>query len=248
MKTPRPQPPAPTRGFLARNRVAVAAAVVVALVVAAVSTAVYVLHPGGGTTNARSSSAPAHGSLIYDAKLDSASTWSGGSAPSPDPADSVGISYPNGSIDFKIQKPGANLYATFDGPRLKNYVADFVFRADAGSDFGLNWEMIPRGDNETADVYLHIDFAQEAMTLVLSPDGSDNQALIATTPVPHLQSGSTTDIAAVVDGGTITLYLNGNRVGKASETKASGAASPSLDLNGDHGSLHILSLRYYALP
>ena len=249
MKTPRPQPPAPTPGFLARNRVAVAAGVVVALVIASVAAALYALHPGGGTSNARSATAPAHGSLIYNAKLDSASTWSGGAEPSPDPAGSVAIAYPSGSIDLKIQKTGgADLYATFDGPRLKNYVADFVFKAEAGSDYGLNWEIIPRGDNETADVYLHIDFAQEAMTLVLAPDGSDNQALIATTAVPHLQSGSTTDVAAVVDRGTITLYLNGNRVGQASETKASGAASPSIDLSGDHGTLHIQSLRYDALP
>ena len=108
--------------------------------------------------------------------------------------------------------------------------------------------MIPGTDTESADVYLHIDFAQENMTLVLSPHDGDNRALIATVAVPRLQQGNTTDIAAVVDGGTITLYLNGTKVGQATETKASGAASPAIDLSGDHGTLHILSLRYYALP
>ena len=34
----------------------------------------------------------------------------------------------------------------------------------------------------------------------------------------------------------------------ATETQASGAAPPAIDLSGDHGTLHILSLRYYALP
>ena len=64
----------------------------------------------------------------------------------------------------------------------------------------------------------------------------------------RLQQGSTTDVAAVVNGGTITLYLNGNKVGQASETKASGAASPAINLSGDHGALHSLSLRYCAVP
>src|SRR5436309_15323527 len=106
--------------------------------------------------------------------------------------------------------------------------------------------MIPGTDTESADVYLHIDFAQENMTL--APHDGTNPAFTATIPVPRLQQGTTTDIAAAVDGGTITLYLNGTKVGQASETKASGAASPAIDLSGDHGTLHILSLRYYALP
>jgi hypothetical protein len=224
----------------------VAGGVIAALVIASVAVALFALHPGG-TTNAGASSGPAHGSLIYEIKP-AASSWGGGTEPSPDPAQSVGISYPGGSIDLKILKTGANLYGEFDGPRLKNYVSDFVFRADAGSDFVLDWEMIPGTETENADVYLHIDFAQESMTLLLSPHDGSNEALTATIPVPRLQQGSTTDITAVVSSGSVTLYLNGSKVGQASQTKASGAASPAINLNGDHGTLHILSLRYYALP
>ena len=216
------------------------------MVVASIAVALVALRPGG-LSGVQSNKGPAHGSLIFDLKP-AASAWSGGAEPSPDPDKSVGISYAGGSVDLKILATGANLYGEFDGPRLKNYVADFVFKGDAGSDFGLNWQVIPGTDTESADVYLHIDFAQENMTLVLSPHDGDNQALIATVAVPRLQQGNTTDIAAVVDGGTITLYLNGTKVGQATETKASGAASPAIDLSGDHGTLHILSLRYYALP
>jgi len=242
-----PAPKAPgAGGGLQRSRILIAGGVIALLLVASVAVAVVALRPGG-TSGVQSTNGPAHGSLIFAVKP-APSAWSGGAEPSPDPDKSVGISYPSGSVDLKILKTGANLYGEFDGPRLKNYVADFVFKGDTGSDFGLNWEMIPGTDTESADVYLHIDFAQENMTLVLAPHDGDNQALTATIPVPRLQQGTTTDIAAAVDGGTITLYLNGTKVGQASETKASGAASPAIDLSGDHGTLHILSLRYYALP
>jgi serine/threonine protein kinase len=244
--------PAPPRrapsagGRFPRSRILIAAGVVALLVVASVAVALLAQRPGG-TSAVQSNKGPAHGSLLFDLKPNAAA-WSGGAEPSPDPDKSVGISYTSGSIDLKVLKTGANLYGEFDGERLKNYVADFVFKADTGSDFGLNWEMIPGTDTEQADVYLHIDFAQEDMTLVLSPHQGDIQALTATIPIPRLQQGSTTDITAAVNSGTITLYLNGNKVGQGSETRASGAATPAIDLSGDHGTLHILSLRYYAPP
>jgi serine/threonine protein kinase len=205
------------------------------------------LHPVG-TSSARSTSGPAHGSLIYDLRPTSAAAWSGGAEPSPDPAGSVTISYPPGSLDLHIVKAGAGLGAAFDGPALKNYVADFVFKADTGSDFGLNWQLVSASGTEQAEVDLHVDVAQEAMTLVLSPYSGSDQAMTPTIAIPGLQRGITTDIAVVVNTGTITVYLNGKNVGKGSETKASGPASPGFYINGDHGTLHILSLRYYALP
>ncbi len=175
-------------------------------------------------------------------------SWTGGTEPSPDPAQSMSIAYPSGSIDLHILKSGGGISAGFDGPSLKNYVADFVIKADTGSDFGVNWQLIAAGDNEKAEVYLHIDVAGETMTLILSPyDGSD-QAMTAAIPVPGLQRGTTADIAAVVNSGTVALYLNGNKVGEASETKATGPASPGFYMNGTSGTLHVLSLRYYALP
>jgi len=225
-----------------------AAALALVAVLAIVSVAIYLsgAHPGG-TSNARSSAGPAHGSLVYDVKLSKAS-WTGGTEPSPDPAQSMSIAYPNGSIDLHILKSGAGISAGFDGPSLKDYVADFVLEADSGSDFALNWQLIAAGDNEKAEVYLHIDVAGETMTLILSPyDGSD-QAMTASIPVPGLQRGSTADIAAVVSSGSVALYLNGSKVGQGSETRATGPASPGFYMNGTSGTLHVLSLRYYALP
>ncbi len=225
-----------------------AAALALVAVLAIVSVALYLsgARPGG-TSNPRTNAGPAHGSLVYDVKLNSKS-WTGGTEPSPDPAQSMSIAYPSGSIDLHILKSGGGLSAGFDGPSLKNYVADFVIKADAGSDFAVNWQLIAAGDNEKAEVYLHIDVAGETMTLILSPyDGSD-QAMTATLPVSGLQRGTTADIAAVVNSGTVALYLNGNKVGEASETKATGPASPGFYMNGTSGTLHVLSLRYYALP
>lgn len=235
-----------TSGVFSRGRVLVAAGVVAVLVIASVAVALITLHPGG-TANARSTGGPAHGSLVYDLKLNS-TAWSGGVEPSPDPAKSVAISYPAGSIDLHIAAEGGGVSAEFDGPSLKSYVADFVFKTDTGSDFGLNWELITAAPNEQAEVYLHFDFAQETMTPILSPYNGSDSAMTATIAMPGVQSGSTTDVAVVVTGGSVTLYLNGKQVGQGKETKASGATSPSLYMNGNSGTLHILSLRYYALP
>jgi hypothetical protein len=243
---PAPGVAAAVRGGLPRSRVLVAAGVIALLVVASVAVALVALRPGS-TSGVQATNGPAHGSLLFDLKPTSAA-WSGGAEPSPDPDKSIGISYTSSSIDLHILKTGAGIGAEFDGPKLKNYVADLTLKADTGSDFGLNWEMITAGDNESAEVYLHIDFAQETMTLILSPYSGSDQAMTATIPVPRLQQGITADIAAVVSSGSITIYLNGDKVGQGSETKASGATSPTLYMNGDHGTLHILSMRYYALP
>jgi hypothetical protein len=226
----------------------VGAALALVAVLALVSVALYMsgAHPGG-TSNPRSNAGPAHGSLVYDVKL-SKTSWTGGTEPSPDPVQSMSIAYPSGSIDLHILKSGGGISAGFDGPSLKNYVADFVIKADTGSDFAVNWQLIAAGDNEKAEVYLHIDVAGETMTLILSPyDGSD-QAMTATIPVPGLQRGTIADIAAVVNSGTVALYLNGSKVGEASENRATGPASPGFYMNGTSGTLHVLSLRYYALP
>ena len=226
---------------------AVGLALVAVLAIGGVALYLSGAHPGLIGSNGTSSSEPAHGSLIYNLKLNS-TAWSGGTEPSPDPAQSMSIAYPGGSIDFHILKSGAGISAGFDGPSLKNYVADFVLKADTGSDFALNWQLIGAGNNEQAEVDLHIDITGETMTLVLSPYSGNDQEMTASIPVPGLQHATTADIAAVVSSGTVTLYLDGKKVGEGSETKATGPASPGFYMNGASGTLHVLSLRYYALP
>ncbi len=228
-----------------RGKMLIAGGVVAALVIASVAVALITLHPGG-TNNVGATGGPAHGSLVYDLKLNS-TAWNGGVEPSPDPAQSVAISYPAGSIDLHLAAKGGGISAEFDGPALKNYVGDFVFKTDAGSDFGLNWELITAGPNEQAEVYLHFDIAQESMTPILSPYNGSDSAMTATVALPGVQRGSTVEVAVVVKDGSVTLYLNGKQVGQGKETKASGATSPSFYMNGNSGTLHILSLRYYAL-
>ena len=223
-----------------------AAAIGLVAVLAIGSIAVYLAGVRGTSNNVHATKGPAHGSLIYELKLTGAA-WANGVVPSPDPADSMAFSYPAGSLDMHIVKPGG-VSAGFDGPALKNYVADFVFKAGTGSDFGLNWQLLAASGDEQAEVDMHIDVAQEAMTLLLAPYSGSDQAMLPTIAVPGLQRGTTADIAVVVNAGNIAVYLNGNKAGQASETKATGPATPGFYMNGDHGTLHILSLRYYALP
>jgi hypothetical protein len=97
-------------------------------------------------------------------------------------------------------------------------------------------------------VSLNIEVAQEAMTLYLSPYVGDTQALAGTIPVAGLQSGRTIDLGLAVNGTKIELYLGDRRVAQVNETRSTGATTPSFYLNGKSGTLHIQSLRYYAVP
>jgi hypothetical protein len=188
-----------------------------------------------------------HGSLIYDAKLTSAA-WSSGGAPAPNPANSVSVQYSASSIDLKILKDGAGFSGEFDGPALKEYVSHLVFRVDAGSDFEINWHVRGSGPSEAAEIGLNIEVAQEVMTLYLSPTVGSNQALAATIPAPGLQGGRTVDLGIVVKGTSVSMFLDNVRVAQVIETRSTGAAVPSFYMDGKSGALHILALRYYALP
>ena len=199
-------------------------------------------NPTGSVTNSPGGG-PTHGSLIYDASKTKA-VW-GAEEPSPDPAGSMQYGYSK-SIDIKLLKE-SSLYAEFDGPALKNYVADLVFHVDSGSDFYFDWEVRGRGPGETADVYLQINIPQETATLWLAPDGADNQPLTASQNVSGLQGGTTFDVALVVNDTTIRIYVNGKQVAQVTETRTTGASQPAIYLEGKSGALHIESLRYYAV-
>jgi hypothetical protein len=188
-----------------------------------------------------------HGSLIYDAKLSSAA-WGSDSVPSPDPAGSGSVGYGGSSIDIRILKDGANFSGEFDAPALKEYVSQLVFKVDAGSDFEMNWRVRGSGPTEAAEVGLNIQVAQEVMTLFLAPSSGSNQALAPTLAVKGMQSGRTVDLGIVVKGTAISIYLDGVRVAQSTETSSTGAATPGFYMDGKSGALHIISLRYYALP
>ena len=233
-------------GLARRTPVLIASGVVALLIVAATGYAI--LAPRlPQLTGLMSGGLPAHGSLVYDAKLD-ASAWAGGSAPSPDPEGSATVSYGAGSIDVHIAQPGAGLSCEFAGPNLKQYVAEFEFKTDAGSDFEVNWQIRGSAGSEDAEVNLNIQVADELMTLYLSPYQAGTTTLAGPISLSGAQGGRVINLAVVVKENTITVYLDGREVGKATETVSTGAASPTMYLDGKSGTLHILALRYYALP
>jgi len=187
----------------------------------------------------------AHGSLIYDASLDK-KAWSSGGEPSPDPAGSATVAYGK-SIDIHIAQDGAGLSGEFDGPSLKNYVSELVLSVDPGSDFEINWRVRGSGPNEAAEVGLNIQVSEESMTLYLSPNAGNNQALTAAIPLPGIQGGRIIHFGMLVNGPNISLYLDGKRVADVHETSSTGATTPAFDMDGKSGTLHIVSLRYYAV-
>jgi len=187
----------------------------------------------------------AHGSLIYDASLDK-KAWSSGGEPSPDPVGSATLAYGK-SIDIHIAQDGAGLSGEFDGPSLKNYVSELVLSVDPGSDFEMNWRVRGSGPNEAAQVGLNIQVSEESMTLYLSPDVGNNQALTAAIPLPGIQGGRVVHLGMLVNGPNISLYIDGKRVADVHETSSTGATTPAFGMDGKSGTLHIVSLRYYAV-
>jgi serine/threonine protein kinase len=239
--------PPPTSPRWGRRPIAIgAAALVVLLVIGGLAYAAYSgsKGPGQSTTTDPGLS---HGSLIYDAKL-SAAAWATDNAPTPNPARSGTLGYGGSSIDLRFIKDDVSFSGEFDAPALKEYVSHFVMKMDPGSDFEITWRIRGSGPTEAAEIGLNIQVAQEAMTLFLSPNVGSNQALAPTLPVPGLQSGRTIDIGVVVKGTTISLFVDGVRVAQATDTRSTGATTPGFDMDGKSGALHILAVRYYALP
>jgi len=189
---------------------------------------------------------PSHGSLIYQTDL-AKGGWTDNHAPSPDPAGGMTIGSSSTSVDLKLNQDGASVSGEFDGPGLKNYVANVVLRADTGSDMEFDWAVRSRASNETADVFLNLQVNQESMTLYLSPDGASNQALTPALTVPGLQGGTTMDLWIVVNGSNIQLWLGSKKVADINETAASGGTTPNFYLQGKSGTMHILAVRYYAV-
>jgi len=238
----RPKPPPMPHGVPARRSLWLLAGAAALVALLALAGVLYAASRGPSRAN---QTGLAHGSLIYDASLDK-KAWSSGGEPSPDPAGSVTVGYGK-SIDIHIAQEGAGLSGEFDGPSLKNYVAELALSVDPGSDFEMNWRMRASGPNEAAQVGLNIQVSEESMTLYLSPDVGNNQALTAAIPVPGIQGGRIVHLGILVNGPNISLYLDGKRVADVHETSSTGATTPAFDMDGKSGTLHIVSLHYYAV-
>ena len=111
----------------------------------------------------------------------------------------------------------------------------------------MNWRVRGSGPNEAAQVGLNIQVSEESMTLYLSPDVGNNQALTAAIPLPGIQGGRVVHLGMLVNGPNISLYIDGKRVADVHETSSTGATTPAFDMDGKSGTLHIVSLRYYAV-
>jgi serine/threonine protein kinase len=236
-----------SRGLGRRPLVIGAAALVVLLVIGGLAYAAYNGSKKGPGQSTPSNPGLSHGSLIYDAKL-SAAAWATDETPTPNPAKSGTLGYGGSSIDLRFIKDDVSFSGEFDAPALKEYVSHLVIKVDPGSDFEITWRIRGPGPGEAAEIDLDMQVAQEAMTLYLSPNVGSNQALAPTLPLAGLQSGRTIDFGVVVKGTTVSLFVDGVRVAQATDSRSTGATTPGFYMDGKSGALHILAVRYYALP
>ena len=206
----------------------------------------------GTTTHAGSTPTAAagvqHGSLVNQIDL-AHGGWSGGTAPSPDPAGSITVDTSSGSMALTITKDGGSMSGEFDGPRLKNYVSNLVFQPDKGSDLEFDWDLRNQQDNGPGNIFLSFDVANEVMTLWLAPiNGGSNQPLTSAIPVPGLQNGAKVDLWMVVNGDNIKLYLDSKKVADVNESTVTGAASPNFYIQGKNGAaIHLITIAYYTV-
>jgi class 3 adenylate cyclase len=202
----------------------------------------FFLRRGGAGSDATATSFP-HGKLVYQAHP-AADTWSASSPPTADPVGSADVSYTGAAINLNILKPGGNLGGQLQAPALKDYALDLVIRAEPGTDLEINWWLRATSDS---GVNLRIDLPTETMSLYWSPNVGDAQVLVKDVRLTGLQSGRRTAIGVVADNTHISLYLNGARVAQVAETRANGGTSPGFYMDGQSGTLHLESVRYYAV-
>jgi Protein kinase domain len=230
-----------------RGAIVVASVLIGLLALASAGYAIVASRGSAGSGHTPTSAgAPSHGALVYDLKLNQ-KAWPDGVAPSPDPAGSATVGYGASSLDVHIAQAGAGIGCQFAGPSLKAYVADLRFKVDAGSDFEMSWQIRGSAGSENTEVDLNIQVADETAALYLSPYQGDATTLVGPVSVSGMQGGRAVDLAVTVSGNVITVYLDGKRAGSATESASTGAASPSLYIDGKSGTLHILSMRYFAV-
>jgi len=226
----------------ARTRAWLIPGVAALLVLLLAGTGLYLASRRGAGGAAAAPAFP-HGKLLYQARA-AADVWSASHPPTPDPAGSAGVTYTNGAINLNILQPGGNLEAELEAPALKDYAAELAISAAAGSDLEINWWL--RGTSDSS-LELHIDLPTETMSLVWSPNTGDPQVLAQDIRLPGLQSGRSMAIGVVADGTHISLYLNAVRVAQVVEARANGGTTPGFFMDGRSGSLHLQSVRYYAV-
>jgi len=198
---------------------------------------------GGGTTGGVTATSFPHGKLIYEARA-AADTWSASSPPTADPVGSAGVTYSGSVINLNILKPGGSLTGELQAPALKDFALELVVSAATGTDLEINWWL--RGTSD-AGLDIHIDLPTETMSLHYSPNVGDAQVLVQDIRLTGLQSGRRMAIGVVADGTHISLYLNGARVAQVVEARANGGTTPGFYMDGQSGTLHLESVRYYAV-
>jgi class 3 adenylate cyclase len=234
--------PAPTVAGLGARRPAwliPVAAVLILLLVA--GTALFVVRGRGGGSPATPTFP--HGKLLYQPKAEDAA-WSPDSPPSADPEGSAAVSYSGSSIHFDILQPGGNLGGQLEGPALKDFALELVMTAAPGTDLEINWWL---RSTEDSSLELYFNLSTEAMSLIWTPNVGDPVTLVKDIRLDGLQSGRTYRIGVVASGAQVTIYRDGSKVAQVQESRAEGGTNPGFYMDGNSGSLHLDSIRYYAV-
>jgi hypothetical protein len=154
------------------------------------------------------------------------------------------VTYSGSVINLNILKPGGNLGGQLQAPALKDFALELVITAATGTDLEINWWL--RGTSDSG-LDLHIDVPTETMSLYWSPNVGDAQVLVKDVRLTGLQSGSRMVIGVVANGTSITLYVNGARVGHVVESRANGGTTPGFYMDGQAGTLRLEAIRYFAV-
>lgn len=215
------------------------------LVLLLAATGLYIVsrRSGGGGSGAAAAPSFPHGKQLYETHP-APDVWASSHQPTADPAGSAGVSYSAGAINLNILRPGGNLGGELEAPALKDFAVELVISATAGSDLEINWWLRGTSDSGLA---LHFDLPTETMSLNWNPNNGNTEVLVPDIRLSGLQSGHRMAIGVVADGTHISLYLNAARVAQVVEARANGGITPGFFMDGKSGSLHLESVRYYAV-
>ena len=183
---------------------------------------------------------PAHAALVYQAAMK-------GDDLTDIDANGAEIHQAGGLIEVTSTRADGHAGAGFKAGRIKSYLLEIVMSVSQGADFEIDWQLRTPNGTEAAEVYMHIDTANETLALGYAPYQGDNSELAANLPLAGLQSGRQVTLSVLVNQDLYAAYAGSDKIGSAREGRVTGAASPGFSAYGKSGSWRLSSVRYYGL-
>jgi len=194
---------------------------------------------------------PQRGALLWQAALDASGTDLRSGYVRGDAAASE-VRFLPGAIEMAIREGSGEREtgASFNMPGAQTYVGELDVTVTPGTDLIFLWTLRLAPDGQSS-YQVRVNTQTESMELRYRDRRADTrQALTPDVKIPGLQSGRTVTLGAVVEAARYTLFLDGQRVAEASDSRISAPTVPQVSVlsSAKGGTVRIVGARFYELP